>query len=48
MTEAEALRIQASWYAMTGEIVPVNEILAAHNAPDAAPKDALQSLGPDE
>ena len=48
MTEAEALRIQASLYAMTGEIVPVNEILAAHGTPDAAPKDTLQSLGPDE
>ena len=48
MTEAEALRIQANWYAMTGELVRLEDILVAHPSPDAAPKDALQSLGPDE
>lgn len=48
MSEEQARQIQASWYMMTGELVRIEDILAAHPSPDAAPKDALQSLGPDE
>ena len=48
MSEEQARQIQASWYMMTGELVRIEDILAAHQSPDAAPKDALQSIGPDE
>lgn len=48
MDEEQARQIQASLYLMTGELVRVEDILAAHGKPDIAPIDALRSLGPDE
>ena len=48
MNEDQAKQIQASLYAITGELVRVEDIMAAHGTPDVAPTDALRSLGPDE
>ena len=48
MSEEQARAIQASLYAITGELVRVEDIIAAHTTPDAAPSQASSTLGPDE
>lgn len=48
ITEEQARAIQASLFAITGELVRVEEILAANATPDEAPSQASSSLGPDE
>ncbi len=48
MTEEQARAIQASLYAITGELVALADILAAHVEPDKAPLHATRTLGPDE
>jgi len=48
MSEEQARAIQASLFAITGELVRVEEILAALEEITKAPSQASNSLGPDE
>jgi hypothetical protein len=48
MSEEQARAIQASLYAITGELVRVEEILVAAATPDEAPLQPSSTLGPDE
>ena len=48
MTEEQARAIQASMYAITGELVRVEEIIAALQETIKAPLQASNTLGPDE
>lgn len=47
MDEEQARQIQASLYLMTGELVRVEDIIAAHTR-DTAPSDPLRTIGSDE
>ena len=48
MTRAEAERIARTLYAVTGEMITVEQVLAAHNPPAEAPLQPERTLGPDE
>jgi hypothetical protein len=48
MSEEQARAVQASLYAITGELVRVEEILVAALEVTKAPSQASSSLGPDE
>jgi len=48
MTEEQARAVQASLYAITGELVRVEDILAALQELTKAPLQASSTLGPDE
>ena len=48
ITEEQARAIQASLFVITGELVRVEEILAALQEITKAPSQASSTLGPDE
>ena len=48
ITEEQARAIQASLFAITGELVRVEEILAALEEITKAPSQISSTLGPDE